>query len=149
MANTVKTLIIQDMLNAISAIAEGETYSRTVRTAARYTLNPDPIEYDAVYVESLSEQKTEYSNVRHIVMTVTLACFVEEGGNIPVAVDALAADIEKALRVDFTRGNRAIDTQVTSVNQFVIEDVEPVGACTVDVQITFRHALNDPYTAVA
>ena len=147
MADSVVTQIINNVKTTIQAIAAGSTYSRTVRVCERLTyLAPQISQYDAVFIYDagctktfLASAKTECSH------NLLLDCWVQDDSP-GEAIDQLAADVEKALAVDITRGALAADTKVMAIESFVTEDMKPIANCRIEVNILYRHIEGDPYT---
>lgn len=148
MAESRKTLIIDNAIAAISAIAHGETYERTVRTARRNASTiPDIGTADAVWVETTTQTKDPLATLWQVTLNVTFGFLVVDSGDLGKACDDMEADIERALAVDITRGGYAIDTHVISTEEFLAEAQGSVGGGYVTVQILFRHADGNPYAA--
>lgn len=149
MADSVKTSIVDSMVAAIGAIAQGATYSRTVRACSRNVRTIAELAlYDAVWVERTSEIKESLAcSITSCTLTVTLGAIVEQYGRLGESVDALVADITVALAADITRGGKALDTRVVRVEEYVLESQEPLAGVLVDVEVLYRHRDGDPYTA--
>lgn len=149
MANSVQTSILNDIVTTIGAIAAGATYTRTVRCCSRNvkTLANVPT-FDAVWIAGATSLKTIPLNSAkvEVVMTVTLMGVVQDHNDLGAAVDALEADIEKALMVDYTRGGYAIDSRVVRTEEIAFEAEEPLAGIEMDVQVIYRHLIGDPYT---
>ena len=147
MADSVRTLILDNIVTTIAAIAKGASYSRTVRTCKRNVQTmPDVPQWDAVWIERTNDAVEPRCGVMVCTMTVLLAGMVHAFGAVGEAVDALRADIEKALSVDVTRSGNAIDTRVVSSEEAVYETEEPLGGLTVKLEVTYRYRAGDPYT---
>jgi len=148
MAVPVSNTIIDNVVSTIAAITAGATYERTVKVCERLTFLPSGItQYDAVFVYDGGFTKDYLSTQTRVVMNLLLDCWVMDD-DPATAIDQLAADIEKALSVDLSRGNNAIDTKITAGRKYVNEDMKPEANCELDVQITYRHQEGDPYTGV-
>lgn len=150
MASSRKTLILDNIISTVGAIAAGATYERTVKTASRNVRNiAEHPAYDVVYIDFVTEEKEPLLNAAtDCFMTVSLACFVHDSSDLAKATDDIAADVERALAVDITRGGYAVDTRVTSVEAAVINAEYPYGACLLQVAVHYRHAEGNPYSAV-
>jgi hypothetical protein len=64
-----------------------------------------------------------------------LVCFVK-AKNIDTARNRIVETVEESLEADRTRGGKAIDTQITSVE---VDDgsIDPIGGVIITVQITY------------
>jgi hypothetical protein len=66
-------------------------------------------------------------------------------GYTATLVDSLAADVEKAVMQDTTRGGNARECEVTSVVPFRLAEGQPFVGATVSLTITYVHDIADPY----
>lgn len=148
MTDSVKTQILDDIVSTVRGVSAGSTYSRNIRTASRSakTLPESPI-FDVVYVDRTTQRKTFLmDNYTQVELSVWLVCIVEDGSDIGTAVDAIEADVERALSVDKTRGGIAITTKVLSTEEATTEGMEPLGATLIEVQVLYRHTEGNPYS---
>ena len=91
-------------------------------------------------VRSANESREDSSiagsaSERMAVAEYDLVCFVKSK-NIDTARNAIIETVEEALEADRTRGGKAIDTQVTSIE---VDDgsIEPVGGVIITAQIIY------------
>ena len=147
MADTIVTQILDDIVSTLKGVTVSGGYNRNIRTALRTATSfTEMPRLDCVFVSADSETKEELSGRSQCLLTVTLTAFAEDSNDTVAAAHDLGADIHKALYVDPTRSNLAIDTSVISVSYFGIEGNETVSGCTVELQILYRHDYGDPYT---
>lgn len=145
--DTVKTRILDDIVDTIKGIASGAQFRRTVRRAGRKVLPLTDSLRDMVYVASHREEKSDLApTVKQVKLYVDLECVVEDTNDVAQAVDDIATDIETALDIDVTRNSLAIDTNVMGSEDYLIEELEPQGVCVVHVQVMYRHVRGDPRT---
>lgn len=64
------------------------------------------------------------------------------------AMNALIADVQKALQVDPQRGGTAIDTQEVSVSAVQQEEGQPILSSVVAYHLEYRHRRTDPAQGV-
>ena len=149
MADTRSTQILNNVVTTISAITAGTTYSQTVRVCERLTYVAQELsEYCAVFVYDSGVTKDYLaSTITQCQQSIMLDCWIQDDDTAE-AIDQLAADIEKALSVDVSRGSLAIDTKVQAVRKFISEDMQPEANCEMDILITYRHVEGDPYTGI-
>ena len=104
--------------------------------------------YNSQTKENTNDQK------RRCEMSITLKVYTTARENVEQHLNILSADIEKALGVDYTRNNLAIDSnvdgdQISYVNPK--EGTGPTGIIDIDLTISYRHANNqgksDPFNA--
>jgi hypothetical protein len=146
--DTIKTQILANLITAIEGVTEANGYNRTVRAVAREAKDLNTPERDLVFVSSQHETKGRplLNNKVEVVLHIGIACVVEERNDLAKAVDNIAADVEKAICTDVSRGTLAIDTVVTRTEDHVVADLEPLGSSVMEVEITFRHAFGNPYS---
>ena len=148
MADTIKTQILSNLITAIEGVTEANGYNRTVRKAAREAKDLNTPLRDLVFVSTQFETKDKplLSDKVEVTLHITIACVVEDSSDLAKAVDNIAADVEKAICTDVSRGTLAIDTVVTRTEDHVVSDLEPMGSSVMEVEITFRHAFGNPYS---
>lgn len=148
MADSIKSQILDNIVTTLQGVTAANGYNRTIRAVSRSAKSLMEAARDMVFVgASRVEYPTSLEPNSSALLTVMLDCVAEDMDNLPKAVDDLASDVVKALGVDVTRGTLAIDTNVISIEELIMEDLEPMGACLVEVQVKFRHEWGDPYTA--
>lgn len=150
MADPLSKQIIDNLITTIGAIEAGTTYNRTVRVCQRLTYMAQELsQFDAVFVydNGCTKSLEKSLMVNECRMSVMLDCWVKDD-SVAEAIDHLAADIEKAIKVDINRGGVARDTNVVAVRKFISQDQQPEGNCEIDIVIEYRHQEGDPYTAM-
>lgn len=63
-------------------------------------------------------------------------------------MNALIADVQKAMQMDYQRGGYAIDTDEVSVSPVQIDEGMPQLSSTLDYRIGYRHRRTDPRQGV-
>jgi hypothetical protein len=142
--------IIENLVDTLEDVTETAGYNRTLRTVTDKLTIPTSALRDIAFVAGVREAK-KYASCNNVVqstMTVLINVVVEEGDDLTLAVRQAAADVEKILHVDPKRGALACDTKIVSVEYETFSDNEPLGSCTLEVEILYRHRANDPYTVV-
>jgi hypothetical protein len=149
MAVPVSNTIIDHVVSTIAAITAGDTYERTVKVCERLTFLPSEIaQYDAVFVYDNGFTKDYLTSQTRVVLNLLLDCWIQDD-DPATAIDQLAADIEKALSVDLSRNDNALDTKIVAGRKYVSEEMRPEANCELDIEITYRHTEGDPYTKVS
>ena len=69
----------------------------------------------------------------------------DSASTIDTRLNQIAADIEKALTADVTRGGYAIETSITGTQRFEADDAGP-GGIAIEFFVDYRTVYNDPYT---
>lgn len=148
MADTRKTQIIDNLVDAIATVTAANGYNRTVRFCSSKIQPIDRVQRDIVFVTTIQERKeNETNNFTDVTLTVHVGCIVEDRTDLTKAVHDMAADVTKAISTDPTRGGLAIDTNVVTVTDEIASDLEPEGSCLLEVEIRYRHKWGDPYLA--
>ena len=128
--------------NLVSVLKSAITPSR-IKYVTRDPFDFDKLsnaQFPAVLVRSANESREDSSlggssSERMAVAEYDLVCFVK-AKNIDTARNAIIETVEEALEADRTRGGKAIDTQVTSIE---VDDgsIEPVGGVIITAQIVY------------
>lgn len=148
MADARKTQILDALLASLATVTTTNGYSRTVKSVHRSATGiPAMANMDAVCILSADVRKDHLVSCTVATMTVTLLAMVEERRELEAAIDAIEADIEKALGVDPSLGGLAIDTKVMAAREAVSEELEGLGGTVLEIEIKYRHRVGDPYTA--
>ena len=90
-------------------------------------------------IQSNAVDKTETFGLSAIVIQSEDAVI-----ELDLLVNQVAADIEKALKIDVTRGGKARDTLFTGATRFAINPA--FTGIFITVEVKFRTAFGDPYT---
>lgn len=148
MADAVITRILDNLVTTLRGITKDNGYSRDVNHVSATAETLDPGLRDSITVAGVSELKEDADATagRKVILTVLLDCRVEESDKLPKAIHDLAADIETILALDYDRGGTAIDTDVKGTLYAVSEDMRPLGACNITVEIPYKHKHGDPRT---
>jgi len=147
-ANSVRVQIFDAILDEVRAVKESAGYERTVRTAERLIyLVPTIRQYDAVFLYDLGDSyTTRVSDVVESLLRIELTLWARDSRHPDWAVEALLADVHKAICADPTHGGLALDTEVESAETMVSEEFSPEAAARLIVRVKYRHAYGDPYT---
>ncbi len=121
--------------------------SATIPTRVKYVTR-EPFDFDklsnaqfpAILVRSSNESREDSTlggsmSQRMVVTDYDLVCFVKDK-NIDTARNRIVETVEESLEADRTRGGKAIDTQIISVE---VDDgsIDPVGGVIITVQIIY------------
>jgi hypothetical protein len=128
--------------NIVSVLSSART-----PTAVKYVTR-EPFDFDklsnaqfpAILVRSSNESREDSTlggsmSQRMAITDYDLVCFVK-AKNIDTARNRIVETVEESLEADRTRGGKAIDTQITSVE---VDDgsIDPIGGVIITVQITY------------
>jgi len=148
-ASSRKTQIIAALLARLRTIKVAAGYERDVMTVHRSAAGlPMKASLDGICILSAEQDKRNgLEPVAPVTLTVTLLAVVREHHDLEDAVDALEADIEKAIGVDPSFGELAIDSRVVACRELVSEGLPNIGGTEMVIEIKFRHGIGDPYSA--
>jgi hypothetical protein len=161
LGTTVEVAIIEDLVAALETIKTGAGAFNTnplqvVRMVGTVVEVP---ERPAILVVPMNSPRSHDcpNGCRRVDLGLTITCcldlFSEDGAlgrdfaAIEKAIRHFAADVEKAITADHTRGGRAIDTTILAVDVYDLHEAMPVAAADVTVNIPFRHLTQDPTQA--
>lgn len=148
MANSIRELVLADLVTALEAITTANGYDIQVAQVFREPPNPETVvSLPAILVEESNEEILEEPLGKWLkTLTIDLRCVVESQTQTSKEVNALIASVEKAVMVDPQRSLKAIDTMLAGNQKYVHEDLLPRALAVVQVRIRYRHELQDPYT---
>lgn len=157
---TVEAAIIDDLVAALETIKTG---------ASAFNTNPVQViqmmgsvlevpERPCILITPMSSPRSHDcpNGCRRVDLGLVITCVMDaftEDGSLgrdykltERAIRHFTADVEKAITADHTRGARAIDTTIVSVDVYELHEAMPVAAAEVTVNIPFRHLTQDPTT---
>lgn len=142
--------IIAHVLLTLASITTGNGYYQTVKQIERKKSAglTKFVNFPAIDVLTGLTVKTETETQGYMenVISLSVAGWTDDHINPDQALSYLAADIEKALRVDQQRGGLAISTYIHEVSRdFNDPDQSPSGMIDLRVDISYRHKSDNPY----
>ena len=148
-SGTIEERIMDEIQATLEGITTDDGFSQTIAKVVRRKGTPwtEFTTYPSIDFWLMSENKSlhERVNFQECHMIIDIGAYTSKA-NPDQALAYLAADIEKALMVDHTRGGLAIDTNITEHEHvFGEENRKPSGAVFVNVDIHYIHKSNDPY----
>lgn len=152
MRDTVRELILQDIVTTLKGIKTADGYNFDVVDVERSRTSPlaDTAEFPQIFVYEMSEADAlEGTNLPGKFLAIVLQCWVKSGDNdLSKQVNALLADVDVAINKDTTRGGKAVDTSITESVVFIdAGETETLAALHVVVRVHYRTLLGDPYSA--
>lgn len=152
MGQPISEQILDNIVTTITNLSVVDA-SDTLTPVVRRESDPweDLNNYPSADVWLISEAKTSGENMGHrdCTMTVEIRAYADTVDDVDQYLSYLAADIEKALMVDDTRGSLAITTEITSHEHIFADDQAPgsiTGMVSIELEIWYRHRIADPYT---
>jgi hypothetical protein len=147
--------ILENIISTLQCIVAGASYKYTL---AEVVMNDRMLSgfvtefasYPSADVLSWDESKDEESEEGFSVndLLVTIGAYTDERTSIDTALGYLAADIQKALKVDRTRGNLAEDTKVRRIQKIISSEIggSATGLVDITLEIRYRHREANPYS---
>lgn len=162
LGTTVEVMIVDDVITALEGITAADSAFNTTPVRVMRMLGSvlEVPERPLILVTPMVSARSHNcpNGLRRIDLGLTITCVLDvfsQAGALgrdfqetEKAIRQFAADIEKAVTADITRGGRAIDTTIISVDIYEIHEAMPVAAAEVTINIPFRHRTQDPTTAL-
>jgi hypothetical protein len=146
---TVRETILANIDTTLAAIATTPlTYKTVPNTVRRWTGNVFEVpSYPCIIVVPTGEthDDSRIAIVQHT-MDLLIVCGVYDS-NWKTTLQDLVTDVRVALTTDWTRGGKAITTQIISDQIFEAEPTNPLAEAQVTVRVFYRTLYNDPTTA--
>lgn len=154
MATTVREQIISNIATALGNITTGNGYENTLQSVQRFMQDGLSVADVPTVVVTMEEERKSLGMTDRADCNLMVTCDVyavhDQGsvsGSTAALVDSLAADVEKAVMADTTRGGLARTCEVESVIPFRLAEGQPFVGATVSLRITYTHDAGSPYTA--
>lgn len=151
MADSIKELIMKDMVAAVCKVKEMSGYSTTIEDSAVERNKTTPINtnvFPAAFIyegpETIVEREQLGDSSRVVLeLSVSVEAWCYDAENLSERINGLEADIIKAVMEDHTRDGNAICTQVNGSDPFLVEGRD-MGGRIVNFLITYECRENDP-----
>jgi len=133
----------EDIAKNIVSVLKSATTPARIKHVTREPFDFDKLsnaQFPAILIRSANETREDSSlggsaSERMAVTEYDLVAFVKSK-NIDTARNEIVETVEEALEADRSRGGKAIDTQITSIE---VDDgsIDPVGGVIITAQITY------------
>lgn len=149
------------ILAAVERVTTGNGFQITLSNVVRWDPDNPPAPADLLAIvsfevdEPAADKDTPHDETpigheqwnRHYSINVYLAKLPDDQTGWPTWRNIVTAEIQKAVATDRTRGGLAgvIDTYIHGPRPF--QDANDATGITIDVEVRYRTAENDPYTA--
>ena len=154
MPTSVRESIVANITTVLGTVTTGNGYENTLASVQRFM-------QDGLTVATIPTAVVNFESERKSIgpadrstcdLNVTIDIWAihdtdSVSGSTATLVDSLAADVEKAVMQDTSRGGNARETEVESVSPFRLAEGQPYVGATVSLRITYVHSISDPYTA--
>ena len=135
----------EEIADNIVSTLQGITAPVAIKYATRQPFDFNKLsnaQYPAILVRSADEERQDSSiggslTQRMGTINYELVCFVK-GASIDSARNNIIEAIEEGLDVDRTRGNKAIDTQVTNI-EIDEGSIDPIGGVIMTIRVVYQY----------
>lgn len=137
--------------NIITTVTGLSTTSTRVYASRVYPLASDKLPGLCVYTngETIEMSTLNKPRVQTRTLEVTIEAYALAVSGLDDTLDAICLQVEEALDVDVTRGGKAKDTQVTSIEtEFSGDGEKPAGIARITVSVMYQCRENDLETAL-
>lgn len=152
MPTSVRESIIANIVTALGSVTTANGYSNTLASVQRFMQTGLAVATVPTAVVNWDDERKSNGPVERAMCTLGVSVDVwavhdqeAVSGSTATLVDSLAADVEKAVMTDPTRGGYARECEVVSVTPFRLAEGQPFVGATVSLTITYAHDLADPY----
>jgi hypothetical protein len=152
MGTPISHSIFDNVISTLQGITTTAGYNQTVARVERYRPldEPNPATFPTLHawIESKQRDETEICYTDHA-HTLVVRGFTRDGNDPALAIDKLMADVEKALKVDPTRGGYAIRTAARGVEEPEVIMGDGFGGRAIayaEFEIAFRTKRGNPFS---
>jgi hypothetical protein len=154
MSLSIRENILANLKTTLEGITAAAGYTHTMAGVSRWSSKSNETrQTPCIVINSGPEEKLQQPNPQATCrLTVYLDVWMRSPDTDTTASDtylsSLLADVEKAVMADHTRGGYAENTAVVSAVPFETVDGQPVFGIVVEVLITYKHSITNPYSVV-
>ena len=157
MAKPVVEKIAANINDAINSVIEGNVVEGNAYNQTLNSLRPKRVDFQSAPWDDLTvlvsqmargggeSELLRKSRVQNFLITAIVMDSITASVTIDTRQNEVAADIEKALMVDATRGGYAIDTDVGDASPFDDAELGLTGIA-IEVAVNYKTLAKDPYT---
>jgi hypothetical protein len=138
--------ILEDILSALAAINGASGYATRLKTLSRGLLSPLETTYlPTASLLPVSDEPEYGAQTLRRSMAVTVRVWIDTAlATAPMALEALIADVKKALRVASRRSGYAQDSREVSTNYIYLQSAESLAGADVNWTIDYRTDIDNP-----
>lgn len=152
MTATVEEGVLDALAAALATITTGNGYEADVGEVYRYEAVPEEIPHAlsiAFRTTRVVPDPRQSQNLTHKTLHLELRLLAMGHDSNEDQIIRLEADVEKAIGADDTLGGAALCSQLGDVNRHVFDPgLAQFAASAMQLEVQFRHAFDNPYTAV-
>jgi len=153
MPNSVREDIIANVATALGNVTTGNGYNNTLASVQRFqqsglTVATVPTAV-VTFVNESKETGPDFRSTCELEVSVDVWAVHDTdavSGDTATLVDSLAADCEKAIMADTSRGGKARDCAVRAITPFRLAEGQPFVGTMLSVSISYAHEAGDPFT---
>ena len=149
MADSIREKIVADLITTLKSIRTDNGYQFKFSEIYRLPRSGFNVRgYPACLVVEVGEDKTDGVPMAYTTCTLHMQfiCWNRKTNNASEESIKVLANVEKALKVDITRGGNAYDTNITTNEMILAEELLPNGGVIVNFDVLYRHNIADPFT---
>lgn len=151
MADSIREKILDELVATVKDIKKSAGFDVDIRAGLRFKLPLVNVrKFPTVLVIDESEDYDDpppHPESEQLTLHVTLRCYVSDRNDLSQEVNLILANVVKGVMVDRTRGGNAEDSTLIGNQTFVVDEAKPRGGVDIFIDIRYRHATDDPFTA--
>ena len=149
MASSIREKVIDNVMDTIKSIRTNNGYDFSFSEIYRVPRQGFNVRgYPACMLIDFSEDKRDGVPMAYTTcnLHLQLICWNRKTNDAGQESVKVLANVEKALKEDITRGGNAYDTNITSNQMILAEELLPNGGVIINFDVLYRHNLADPFT---
>lgn len=154
MPNSVRETIIANITTALGNVTTANGYNNTLASVQRFMQDGLSVASVPCAVVNFEQERKTVGPIDRVTVDLEVSVDVwavhdttSVSGSTATLVDSLAADVEKAIMQDTSRGGNARDCRVDTVVPFRLTEGQPYVGATISLRIMYVHDISNPYTA--
>lgn len=151
MADSVRELIVKDIVAVLATVTIANGYSITFNAVERMLQSGQTAQAPLAYVIEGDDEVTGEYPLGAVSRDFSVGIVVmiqqdesEDARSASEAMNAVIADVQKALQLDARRGEKAVNTEEIAVSAIEADEGLPILRATIGYRVKYRHARVDP-----
>jgi hypothetical protein len=151
--NSVRECILEELQNTLSAITKDNGYNNNIANVQRWRQRGNSLkEIPCIIINTGIETKEPGPfPLTTCKFSIQIDVWIRQSDDderpTETLLNSLLVDIEKALMQDYTRGNKAQNTNLLSIAPFETVEGQPYAGLILEVEVLYRHLQTDPAVA--
>lgn len=150
MTDSLRERLIANVVTTLTGVTVGNGYASTIAAVTRGQLSPvETFGFPFASVVPTGDVPDYGAQVLRRVLSLTIMLWIDDTpATAPATLEALLADVEGALSVDFSRGGVAEHTLEQGVQYIYHPSTERLAGAGITFDIHYRTKLDDPLSGV-